>query len=181
MSPVPSPGRGLPRLVRGAVLAMFCLLMSMGAHVAAGGRPPLSPGLLLCAGLLAVICVAAADRRRGFAGIVAVAGVSQVVFHLLSAGGEHGGSAVVVTPGAAMVLTHVVATVVIGAALACGERLVWSLASLCGVVRALLLVRCCPPPGPAPAGAAFAAPRPARRWVLARSGPAWRGPPVLSI
>lgn len=180
MSPVPSPGRGLLRLVRGGVLATFCLLMSVGAHVAAGGSPPLSPGLLLCAALLAVICVAAADRRRGFAGIVAVAGVSQVVFHLLSAGGEHGGAASVVTPAAGMVLAHVVATVVIGAALACGERLVWSLAALCGVVRTLLLVRSCPPAEPAPAGAAFAAPRPVRWWILARSGPAWRGPPVLS-
>ncbi|WP_141711888.1 hypothetical protein [Jiangella alba] len=177
---MPSPGRGLPRLVRGAVLATFCLLMSMGAHVAAGGSPPLSPGLLLCAGLLVVSCVAAADRRRGFGGIVTVAGVSQVVFHLLSAGGDHGGSAAVVTPGPGMVLAHVVATLVVGAALACGERLVWSLAALCGVVRALRLVRCCPPPGPAPAAAAFAAPRPVRRWILARSGPAWRGPPVLS-
>ncbi len=183
MSRVPPPGRGLPRFVRGGVLAGFCLLLSLTAHVAGGGTPHLSPGLLVAGALLAVVCVAAADQQRGLGGIVAVLGTSQVLFHLLSAGGEHGGTvSATVTPGASMVLAHAVAAAIVGVLLAHGERLIWSLVTLCGVLRAILLA--CQPPHTAPAGTP---PAPALeranlpQGVFPRSGPAWRGPPALSI
>lgn len=181
MSRVPPPGRGLPRFVRGGVLAGFCLLLSLTAHVAGGGAPHLSPGLLVAGALLAVVCVATADRQRGLGGIVAVLGTSQVLFHLLSAGGEHGGTvSATVTPGASMVLTHAVAAAIVGVLLAHGERLVWSLVALCGVLWAIRLVRLLvTPPGAPPVPAVERANLP--RGIFPRSGPAWRGPPVLSI
>jgi hypothetical protein len=170
------------------VLAGSCLLLSLTAHVAGGGAPHLSSGLLVAGALLSVVCVAAADRQRGLGGIVAVLAVSQVLFHLLSAGGEHAaaGGAVMpigaVTPSIAMVAAHVLAATVVGLLLAHGERLVWSLVALCGVLLAVLLVRPTvvgpsgAPPAPAAEGSAVV-----RRRVFPRSGPVWRGPPVPSI
>jgi hypothetical protein len=186
MAPVPPPGRGLLRFARGGVLAGFCLLLSLTAHVAGGGAPHLSSGLLVAGALLAVVCVAAADRQRGLGGIVAVLAVSQVLFHLLSAGGEHGAAVSgtvsgTVSPSIAMVAAHALAAAVVGLLLAQGERLVWSLVALCGVLRAILLVRLTlvgppgTPPVPAPERATV------RQGVCPRSGPVWRGPPVPSI
>ncbi|TDC50019.1 hypothetical protein E1212_16495 [Jiangella ureilytica] len=179
---MPPPGRGLPRFVRGAVLAGFCLLLSLTAHVAGGGAPHLSSGLLVAGALLSAVCVAAADRQRGLGGIVAVLAVSQVVFHLLSAGGEHGAAANgTVTPSVSMVAAHALAAVVVGLLLAHGERLAWSLVALRVVLEAILLVRVTLVPPPSPPLVPAAARCPVRQGVFPRSGPAWRGPPVLSI
>lgn len=182
MTRVPPPGRGLLRFVRGGVLAAFCLLLSLTAHVAGGGAPHLSSGLLVAGALLSVVCVAAADRQRGPGGIAAVLAVSQVLFHLLSAGGEHGAAASgTVAPSLTMVAAHALAALVVGLLLAHGERLVWSLVALCGVLRAILLVRLTlvGPPGTPLVPAAERAT--VGQGAFPRSGPAWRGPPVPSI
>jgi hypothetical protein len=157
-------------------------MLSLTAHVAGGGQPHLSPGLLVMAALLAVVCVAAADRRRGAAGIVAVLGISQLMFHLLSAGGEHGGAtSATVIPSPGMVLAHVLAAAAVGVVLAQGERLIWSLVALCGVLRAILLVRVPHARRPVSAPVPVAGRVMRRRWVFPRSGPVWRGPPSTSI
>lgn len=177
---VASPGRGLVRLARGTSLAGFCATLSLTAHVVAGGRWHMAPGMLVLSLLLAAVCVAAADRRRGFAGILTVVGLSQVVFHLLAGGGGHhhgagsgGGS------GAGMVLAHAVAAVLVSAGLAHGERLLWSLYALLGVRRAAVLFRPLPVrrPSARPAGPGRIVPA---RSAFPRAGAVWRGPPVLS-
>lgn len=172
-----SPGRGLLRLVRGGVLAGCCATLSLTAHAAGGGSADLAPGVLLVALLLAAVCVAAADRRRGLGGIVAVVGVSQVVFHLLAGVGAHHAPAV--GGGTAMVTAHVLVALAVSAALAGGERLLWSLFALLGVRRAVRLGRPLPPAHPRPA-----LPVPVRpvslRPAFPRSGAVWRGPPLLS-
>lgn len=180
VSRVSSPGRGLLRLTRGIALAGVCMTLSMTAHVVGGGRWSLSPGVLLMTALLAGICVAAADRQRGFRGILTVVGLSQVVLHLLP-GGAHShvesGSAVLTVN---MVAAHAVVTPVISMFLALGERLVWSLFALLSLRRvARLLTGLHPDVGgrsapPAPMWAASLRP------AFPRADPAWRGPPLLS-
>ncbi|NED94871.1 hypothetical protein G1H11_06050 [Phytoactinopolyspora alkaliphila] len=130
-----SPGQGAARVARGGTLAAACLGMSVGAHVAAGGAVHMSAGVLAGGLALAVICVAAADARRSFGGILGVVLLSQVGLHLFAgAGGHHADPAGLgLTP--AMVAFHGVAAVLVSLVLAHGERLVWALWSLARLPR----------------------------------------------
>lgn len=173
-----SPGRGALRWLRGSVLAGWCLTLSLVAHIVAGGAVDLSPVMLFAAGLLAGMCVAAADRQRGLAGIVVVVGLSQVVFHLLAGGHAHASAA---APGAssAMLAMHTLAALVISAAVADGERLIWSLFALLGLRRVprLIVPR---PTGARPASAPVVVTVRACVVAFPRASAPWRGPPLLS-
>lgn len=122
-----NPGRGLWRALRGMILAVVCLTMSMTAHGAAGGAVHLSPGLLIGGLALSVICVAAADARRSFGGIVAVVLTSQVVLHLFAGAGDHVAEPAGFGLTSEMVAYHAIVAVTASALLAYGERLVWAL------------------------------------------------------
>lgn len=127
-----NPGRGGWRLLRGLSLASACLTMSLTAHAAGGGAVHLSPGLVVGGLALSVICVAAAESRGSFGGILSIVVVSQVVLHLFAAAGaQHADAA----PGmvgltGAMAGHHAVAAVVVSLLLAHGDRLIWAFWSL---------------------------------------------------
>ncbi len=120
----------MARIARGLSLATICLVMSLAAHAAAGGDVHVSPGLLLGGAALSVICVAAADTRRTFGGILSVVAVSQVALHLFAGASGHQ----VETPAYGwtpqMIVFHAVAGLVVSALLAWGERLLWALFDL---------------------------------------------------
>ena len=169
-------------MARGLTLAASCLLLSAGAHaVAGGGAPELEPALLGPA-LLSAVCVAAADRRRGFAGILGVVAVSQPVLHVLLSLSHDPAAAAVALPGLGMVLAHAVAGLVVAALLAGTEAVLWGFAAL----SATVLLR---QPRRVHAGlpavlTAFDAPvlpTPARRpyALLLSRGLSRRGPPVV--
>ncbi|WP_166349141.1 hypothetical protein [Phytoactinopolyspora limicola] len=139
-----SPGVGHARVARGLTLSGLCLLLSLLAHVGAGGSIHVSLGLVLGGLGLSAICVAAADARRGFGAIIAVVGVSQIVFHLLAGLGGHHTHSVGQATTPVMLTYHAVATVLISAMLTKGETLIWSLFSLLRITTAWRLVQ--PPP-----------------------------------
>lgn len=117
-------------------MAATCLGLSMWAHVAAGGTVHLSLSLLAGGLALSGMCVAAADSRRSFGGILSVVLLSQVGLHLFAgAGGGHHGEPADVSAGPAMFAYHVVAGILLSALLANGERLVWALWSLACLPR----------------------------------------------
>lgn len=166
------PGRGAARVARGAVLATVCLALSLGGHAAGGGQVQLTEGLLFGGLLLSAICVAAAERRRTFAGIAAVVVVSQVVLHLVAQASTHTATT---TQPLEMIAWHGVAALVASVLLAQGERLAWDLWSLTRLPRIPRFVRLLPAvvrplPDVAPAQ------RPASDTVLA-GGATRRGPP----
>jgi hypothetical protein len=132
---VTSPGRGTLRVARGLTLAAFCLVMSMTAHAAAGGAVHVSSGLLIGGMALSVICVAAADTRRSFGGILAVVIVSQIAMHLFAGVGGHHVESASFGWTAEMIIYHVVAAVLLSTLLAHGERLLWAMFDLAQLPR----------------------------------------------
>lgn len=176
-----SPGQGAWRWVRGSVLAGLCLTLSLFAHVVAGGALDLSPVMLFAAGLLAGMCVAAADRQRSLAGIIVVVGLSQVVFHLLAGMHAHGGTHGSTGSDTAMVLTHTLAALLVSVAVAHGERLIWSIFALLGLRRVARLIRLRPsPPARRPAPTHVLPLVPSLASAFPRACAPWRGPPLLS-
>lgn len=176
-----TPGRGGARVARGLTLAVSCLLLSAAAHATAGGGAPGLEPALMGAGVLSVVCVAAADRRRSFAGILGVVAVSQPVLHVLLALSHEPAATAAVVPDRGMVLAHVVAGLIVAALLAVAEAAVWAMAALSStyllrlprrLVGGLPAVPTSLParPGPAPA-------RPPHGVLLCRSVTR-RGPPV---
>jgi hypothetical protein len=95
------------------------------------------------------MCVAAAERRQGIAGIAVVVTLSQVVLHLMMPPAEASAGMAPAAPGPAMIGWHAVAAVLASLLLAHGERLAWALWSLTGLPRVPRGVR----PVPAVAGA----------------------------
>ncbi|WP_123788580.1 hypothetical protein [Phytoactinopolyspora halophila] len=173
------PGRGMARVVRGLILATTCLGMSLAAHVAAGGVVHLSVDVVAGGLALSAMCVAAADTRRSFGGILGVVVLSQLVLHLFAgAGGHHGEvSSYGWTP--TMLASHVIAAVVLSALLAHGERLVWALWGLTRLLPRVPPVQdVSPPAGPAPS--VLQSYRPICRNLrdLCLSGPGTRAPPA---
>lgn len=120
--------------MRGLVLSAACLGMSLGAHAAAGGTVHVSTDMLAAAAALSVMCVAAADARRSFGGILGVVLLSQLVLHLLAGAGGHHTAAEIHGFTPAMLASHMLAGVILSALLAQGERLVWALWRLTGLL-----------------------------------------------
>ncbi|NEE03858.1 hypothetical protein [Phytoactinopolyspora halotolerans] len=170
------PGQGVARVARGSVLAVCCLAMSLVAHAAAGGAVHVTSGTVVGGLALSGMCIAAADARRSFGGILTVVLLSQIGLHLFAgAGGHHvESSGYGWSPG--MVASHAVAAVAVSVLLAHAERLVWALWSLTRLPRVPLLG------DPAPALNSLIIvrsyrPKPVACSALWLGGPGTRGPP----
>ncbi|MGW6270250.1 hypothetical protein [Streptomyces sp. NPDC055060] len=85
------------RLLRAAVFAVLCVVLSAGGHVLASCAAV--PLWTLGAGFLAVLAVAAplAGRERSLPGIAALLAAGQVGLHALFGTGQHAGSAMAAT------------------------------------------------------------------------------------
>jgi hypothetical protein len=117
---------------RGLTLAAACLVVPVVAHAMAGGGIPAVGPFLFAAGLLAVACVALADRQLNVGGIASLIFASQPVFHMLLNLSAHGhGNA---TSGIGMVAGHAIAAATLTVLLAGGESVLWSLAALSAVL-----------------------------------------------
>lgn len=136
----------------------------------------LTEGLLFGWLLLSAMCVAAADRRRGVAGIAAVVTVSQVVLHLLMPPAGATADAMA-TPTAEMIGWHAAAAIVASLLLAHGERLAWALWSLTGLPRVPLGAQ--PVPMTASATAVVCTGRGPGRGRILPGGATRRGPPAV--
>jgi hypothetical protein len=172
------------RVARGLVLAGSCLLLSATAHATAGGGAPGLEPALMGGVLLSAACVAAADRRRSFAGILGVVAVSQPVLHVLLSLSHEPAATAAVVPDGGMVLAHLVAGLAVATLLAGAEATLWALAGLSStllltltrrLVGGLPAVLTSIPPRPRPA--------PARRpyGVLLCRAVTRRGPPVVGV
>ncbi|MGP4083132.1 hypothetical protein [Streptomyces sp. KR55] len=77
------------RILRAAVFAAVCVVLSVGGHALASGGVPL---WTLGAGFLAVLVVAAplAGRERSLPGIAALLAAGQIALHTLFGLGQHG-------------------------------------------------------------------------------------------
>lgn len=129
---VVSPGRGSVRVWRGLMLAAASLAVPTVAHVAAEGDVPVQGPFLFGVVLLAVACVALADRQRTPGAIAGVIGLSQPLVHGVLVLSSHGTSSIVPTPR--MIFAHALATFVLTVLLAGGEAVLWSMAALARTV-----------------------------------------------
>ena len=170
-----APTRGVPRIVRGAVLAATSAALAVAAHTVAGGMLP-DPGLtaLLTVGVAAV-GIAMADRRRSQGAILLVLGPAQLATHVLLSVASHG-MLDIVDP-LVMTAAHAAAVLVAAVLLARADGVVFGLAGLLAMLLPLALVTPPPPVGP----------RVSWRWVvpvdraaavLLRLASPRRGPPV---
>jgi hypothetical protein len=86
--------RGALRLGRSAALGASCLLLSLAAHVLAGGPAPPLLAVLVLAVPVACVCVVVTGRQAGLPRIAAVLGMTQIglhqVFMALAQPGCHG-------------------------------------------------------------------------------------------
>jgi len=182
---VPSPTRGMLRVVRGVGLAVCCAALGVTGHALTSGQLPAPGPTVVCTVLLAMAGIALADRRRGLPAIAATVGGTQVGLHflLLALAHDHTSHAAPVLPAGPVVMAsvHAVAAIVTTLLLAGAERSLFTLTSLLGWLLRRLPVR--PPAGlrardplvllpavPATAGAL--------RLLLCRIH-GRRGPPVL--
>jgi hypothetical protein len=194
-----SPARGALRLGRAAVLGACCLVLSLTAHVLAGGAAPSPMALLVLAVPVACLSILVTGERAGLLRIGGTLAATQVGLHegfmllaqphcSLPAMAGHGhtavGAAMSCTPGmpmagpsAVMFAAHVVAAVATGLLLWRGERLLWALVTWLAVTLPQAL-----DPRPVPAR------RPAHPVVVRRSarsfttlgGVGRRGPPTVA-
>lgn len=175
-----TPGRGRMRARRGLVVSLACVALPTGAHVLAGGGLPGDAPFLFAAVLLAVACVALADRQRSAAEITAVVFATQPVMHVLLALSSHGAGMIVPTP--AMVVAHLLAATAVAALLTGGETLVWSFAALADTVllrAARRLLSWIPTGEVSVAGRIELGAAHRHAWRAVRSTP-HRGPPVVT-
>lgn len=185
-----SPGLGLVRHARAAVVAATAVMLSVAGHVVGGGHSP-HPVTMSVLVLVAMIPVYVLGRRQlGLPALLVLLGGAQVgVHHLLSLpsplphAGHHAASPGMSMGGGshpvAMTLGHAVATVVLAVLLAHGDSALWRLWWLVSsawrsidlvVVRPTKPVRRPVPSYRRPA---------ASRWLAAPSVP--RGPPALAV
>ncbi|WP_129668954.1 hypothetical protein [Phytoactinopolyspora endophytica] len=171
-----SPGKGAARLARGSILAAVCLGMSMVAHVVAGGVVHVTSGMVAGGAALSAMCIAAADTRRSFGGILAVVLLSQVGLHLFAGAGGHHVESAGYGWTMSMVASHAVAAVVVSAMLAYAERLVWALWSLARLPRVPRMGDPVPAADGPVIGRAYRL-VPTVGPILCLGGPGTRGPP----
>ncbi|HNQ07915.1 MAG TPA: hypothetical protein PKH97_12115 [Tetrasphaera sp.] len=145
------PGTPGPRLVRATAISVAAVALAALAHAGIAGMPipPLAGALALL--LTSPIAYAVAVRRIGFAGLTGCLALGQAISHVVftaahatagagmhstSAGTVlgarhlgHSGSGAALTameaPTGRMLLGHLLATLLLAAALAWGERLLW--------------------------------------------------------
>jgi hypothetical protein len=145
-----TPARGALRLGRAAVLGTCCLLLSLTAHVLAGGAAPSPVALLALAVPVGCLSILVTGERAGLARIGGTLAATQLGLHegfmllaqphcALPAMAGHGHSALAGTTASctpampmagssvAMVAAHVAAAVATGLLLWQGERLLWAL------------------------------------------------------
>ena len=132
-----SPTRGVPRLARGAGLAVCCAALGVAGHAAAGGQLPAPGPTVVCTVLLAIAGIALADRQRGLPAIASAVGGTQAGMHLLLdalAPGHAGHPVPPVSPADPVAMTglHVVAAIVTALLLAGAERSIFALAAVLG-------------------------------------------------
>ncbi len=188
----PRPASGAARWLRGALLALSALVVSVAGHVLGGGSVHVSGGLVLGGLVLAGICVAIAESRRDLPTVLVTVLLAQPAFHLLASLGGHGHTGhgrstapalAVLEPTAAgfldvtMLAGHLVGAVLVSVVLAEGERVWWTLRSLAW----RLVLRPWYPPRPVPAATVLHPrhePRPMRLAWAGHHVPFRRGPPV---
>ncbi len=171
------PTRGIVRVARAVAVGSGAFAVSLAGHVAGhAAMPPLAAlgSLALLACVVAWALSAARWTAMSLTGLVLVA---QSILHLAlslaagDAGHQHMGP---------MLAGHLVATVVVVAALTHGEALLWGVAESLSLRVWRLLQAIAPPPGLVPA-------RPVAR-VRRAAPPCWhgdqpprRGPPFESV
>ncbi|WP_141980775.1 hypothetical protein [Saccharothrix saharensis] len=169
----PAPTRGAARVVRCGAVGLSTGLLAVLAHASGGGHLPSLPHVLVFALAIAWTCVPLTDRQLGFAELLGLVGVVQVAAHVfLGALSRHPRD---VLPSPSMLLTHLVATAIVVAALTGFEQAVFRLAA---AVAAVLPRPLSPPPAFAPLRIPIAAhPRQSFSEVLRRRTLPRRGPP----
>jgi hypothetical protein len=160
-------------VVRCGAVGLSTGLLAVLAHAGSGGHLPSLPHVLGFALAIAWACAPLTDRRLGFAELLGLVGVVQVAAHvfltLLSREPRE------LLPSPSALLTHVVATAIVVAALAGFEQAVFRLAA---VLASVLPRRIGPPPAFAPLRIPIAAhPRHPLSEVLRRRTLPRRGPP----
>ncbi|PSL07021.1 hypothetical protein CLV30_102410 [Haloactinopolyspora alba] len=164
-------------MLRGGFLACLCLVVSLLGHAAGGGAVHVTAGLLAGGLVVAGSCIAVAGAQRGFVGILVATTAAQLLLHLLAGAEAHHGHAGAAPSGPGMITAHVLASLVVSAIVADGERLVWTLCALVTTrrLRALLDVTAPAPPTASAPAAVAAVPIPTH--AFPRQGATWRGPP----
>ncbi|PSL58534.1 hypothetical protein B0I31_101753 [Saccharothrix carnea] len=167
-----APTRGAARVLRCGAVGLCTGLLAVLAHATGGGHVPSLPHVLVFALAMAWTCVPLADRQLGFVDLLGLVGVVQVAAHVfLGVLSRHPRE---VLPSPSMLLTHLVATAIVVAALAGFEQAVFRLAA---ALAAVLPRPLCPRPAFAPLRIPIAAhpPQPLsevlRRRTLPRRGP----------
>jgi hypothetical protein len=186
---VTAPGTGIPRWTRGALVALVTLLLSVTAHVAAGGAVPRPTVLAAAAAGIAGFAVVASSRQWTKPRAVAVVVVAQAGLHSLFSltapmtGMAHLGRG----PGAVMLSMHLLAALLVALVLARGDAVLWRLAAVLTTVFVMAVallarLRCRPV-----AARRFCAPGPVRRrttsparFLLRARCLTRRGPPHLA-
>lgn len=152
-----TPTRGALRWVRSAALAVATVGLAATAHSVAGGSVPGWPAMAVLAMPTTLVCVVLTGGRRGLVSLVSAMTLLQLALHegfmVLTPTGCHGmlpsghaamhsGAPITVQTCAAAATTHSsglslgmlawhgVATLLLAAALACGERALWHLREL---------------------------------------------------
>ena len=129
-----SPTRGLPRALRAASLGSVGFVLALVAHLAAGGEAPGRVALLLLAGLIGLVALLLTRVQLSSVEIGVSLTALQVILHeifmrLGTTGMADAGMGQRSTYTAtAMIGAHVIATAVMVALLAYGEKVLWFLA-----------------------------------------------------
>jgi hypothetical protein len=116
------------RWVRGALVGACSAVVTVGAHVAAGGVVPqggrLIAAMLVCAVVGVVLSAAPLEGRRGrLLGVIGALTAAQSLGHLtlMTSAGHHHGDALGVSPS--MAAAHLAAAVILGVAITSVEYL----------------------------------------------------------
>jgi hypothetical protein len=130
-----APTRGVPRVLRGGLLAATAAALAVTAHGLAGGGWPDSGFTLLLTALLAAAGTALAGRRRGLPTILGALAVSQLGLHLLLTDLDpHRGTGVVGVDWRVMTAAHAVAVLLTALVLTRAEAAVFAVAAALAAV-----------------------------------------------
>ncbi|WP_299563653.1 hypothetical protein [uncultured Mycolicibacterium sp.] len=171
--------RTAARQVCGALVAACSAVLTVAAHLAAGGGVP-SGGRLVCAGLAGAVIGAlpaglgsARDRSRPVQ-VVAALLAAQAVGHVTLAGTAAAHDHAAARPTAVMVAAHLAAALLLGAAISAVEHRWAVCATLLGWLRLFFAPVAVPWPGRRPAAGGDVV----AQSVLRAPGLGMRAPPV---
>jgi hypothetical protein len=175
--PTLDPTRGIVRVVRAVAVGGGAFAVSLAGHVAGHAVVPPLAALGPLAVVACVVAWALSSARWTATSLTGLVLVAQSVLHLAFslAAGDAGHQHL-----APMLAGHLVATVIVVAALTRGEALLWGVAESFSLRVWRLLRAVAPPPGPVPSG-------PVARVRLAAPScwhgdqPPRRGPPLESV